>query len=265
MIDPVTGAAVIGAGSSLLGGLLGRSSANKTARAQERAAQLQYEAAQQAIAENRRQYDTTRADYQPWRETGGKGLAALMAGTESGEFSPEFSFKYDPNQDPGTQYRMDRATRAIEASAASRGGALSTGTLRGLMQESQGLASQEYGNAYNRALGEYDRRYRSAQDQAGRYSNIAGMGLSAVGGTASAGQQATGNISNLMTGGANALAGGMVGAAETRAGGANALWSGAQDALNQGLGAYIRNSWKNPGTSVGTRAGYSALREIGVR
>src|SRR5690606_14702966 len=56
---------------SLIGGLIG---GNAQAKASKKAAQLQYDAAQQGIAEQRREYDLTRSDYQPWITTGTQAL-----------------------------------------------------------------------------------------------------------------------------------------------------------------------------------------------
>lgn len=53
--------------------------------------------------------------------------------------------------DPGYQFRQDEARRALEASAAARGGLVSGATLSALQRQSQDLASQEYMSAWQRA------------------------------------------------------------------------------------------------------------------
>jgi hypothetical protein len=53
--------------------------------------------------------------------------------------------------DPGVQFRLDEGRRAMEASAAARGGALSGPALAALQRQGQELSSQEYGNAWQRA------------------------------------------------------------------------------------------------------------------
>ena len=53
--------------------------------------------------------------------------------------------------DPGVQFRMDEGRKALEASAAARGGLLSGPTLAALQRQGQELSSQEYGQAWNRA------------------------------------------------------------------------------------------------------------------
>ena len=60
----------IAAGGSIAGGLIGSSSAKKAAKEQAKATQA-------AIAEERRQYDQTRADLEPWRNTGASAVNRL--------------------------------------------------------------------------------------------------------------------------------------------------------------------------------------------
>ena len=56
------------------------------------------------------------------------------------------------DQDPGAAFRQSEARKALEGSAAAKGGLLSGSTLGALQRQSQDLASQEYGNAYNRMM-----------------------------------------------------------------------------------------------------------------
>lgn len=64
--------------------------------------------------------------------------------------------------DPSYQWRLAQGMDAIQNSAAASGLLRSTGTVKALNDYAQGAASQEYGNAYGRAFGEY----QSAVDQA---------------------------------------------------------------------------------------------------
>ena len=64
---------------------------------------------------------------------------------------PTLSGKELLANDPGVQFRMDEGRKALEASAAARGGLLSGPTLAALQRQGQELSSQEYGNAWNRA------------------------------------------------------------------------------------------------------------------
>ena len=66
------------------------------------------------------------------------------------------------NQDPGYQFRLDQGMKAIQQSAAAKGGLLSGAMLKGTQRFGQGLASQEYQNAYQRSLGQNELTYNRA-------------------------------------------------------------------------------------------------------
>lgn len=53
--------------------------------------------------------------------------------------------------DPGVAFRLGEGRKALESSAAARGGLLSGPTLAALQRQGQELSSQEYGQAWNRA------------------------------------------------------------------------------------------------------------------
>jgi hypothetical protein len=59
------------------------------------------------------------------------------------------------DQDPGYAFRLQQGEDALINSAAARGGLGDPNTLRAVQDYGQQEASQEYGNAYNRALGAY--------------------------------------------------------------------------------------------------------------
>ncbi len=64
------GLGAISAGTSIAGGLIARSGANRQAEAAERSSR-------EAVAENRRQFDLTRADLAPWISTGSDAIRTL--------------------------------------------------------------------------------------------------------------------------------------------------------------------------------------------
>ena len=66
--------------------------------------------------------------------------------------------------EPGYQFRRDQGIKGLEASAAARGTLNTGGTLKGIVNYGQQLASQEYGNVYNRALQAFDRLYMGELD-----------------------------------------------------------------------------------------------------
>ena len=66
-----------------------------------------------------------------------------------GSFAKPFSME-DYKEDPGYQFRLAEGNRAIDKGALARGDFYSGGTGKALVEYNQDMASQEYGNAYNR-------------------------------------------------------------------------------------------------------------------
>lgn len=66
--------------------------------------------------------------------------------------------------DPGYQFRLNQGEQALNASAAARGVLRTGGTLKDILGYGQNYASQEYGNAYDRAVRDYGLRYQAAKD-----------------------------------------------------------------------------------------------------
>ena len=76
---------------------------------------------------------------------------------------------------PGFQFRLGEGLKALQRSAAAKGTLLTGGTLKGLMSFGQDMASQEYGNVYNRKQGEYEgERTNFLQNEANRYTSERG-------------------------------------------------------------------------------------------
>jgi hypothetical protein len=144
----IAGAAVVGSigGAIISGG------------AAEDAAEAQAAAADRAAALQDKQYQQTRKDQLPFLEAGYKGQNRLMdllglsentGATGYGSMAKNFSMA-DYQADPGYAFRMSEGLKALDRTAAARGGMLSGAALRGATRYGQGLASEEYTNAYNR-------------------------------------------------------------------------------------------------------------------
>lgn len=105
--------------------------------------------------------------------TGGTGLKGFGSGPtytapgylSAGEFDagPAFSYKDfvapDPNSlqnDPSFQWRFNQGLKALSAQKAGQGTFLSGATGKALQDYGQNAASQEYGNIWNRSMGEYN-------------------------------------------------------------------------------------------------------------
>jgi len=132
-----------------------------------------------------------------------------------GKYARDFG-NQDFQQDPGYAFRQAEGQKALERSAAARGGLLSGGTLKGIQRFGQDLASQEYQNAFN--------RYQvNRSNQLNPLQSLMGSGQSATNTlTGAAGQQGQNQANNLMNAGA-ARASGYVGAANALGGALNSV------------------------------------------
>jgi hypothetical protein len=140
----------------------------------------------------------TRAE-QAWMEQPG-AQAGANAGADQYEIDPEFTRNFsnaDFVKDPGYDFRMQEGQKALERSAAARGGLQSGGTMKALAKYGQDYASNEYGNAYNRFNADRDRRF-------GRLSSLAGMGQNAANQMGVAGQNYANQAGANTMGAANA-------------------------------------------------------------
>lgn len=110
------------------------------------------------------------------------------------------SFMQDKNPsnylDPGYGFRLKSGSDAIMGNAAANGLLQSGDTLRALTQYGQDMGSQEYGNAFNRWLGEGQFRQGLAgmgQNAAVQGGQLANQGAATI---TQGGNQAAANISN---------------------------------------------------------------------
>lgn len=200
-------AAVVGA--AVVGGIATSVAGGKAASAQENAANT-------ASQTQLQMYNQTRTDQAPYRQAGGVALGQLSSGTAAGgEFNRNFTMS-DFNADPGYQFRMDQGSKALQASAAARGGLLSGGTLKSLDRYGQDYASNEYSNAYNRFNNDQTTRFN-------RLSSIAGLGQTSTAQTGAAGTSAANQIGSAQMGAGNAAAAGYINQGNAISGGASSL------------------------------------------
>jgi hypothetical protein len=128
----------------------------------------------------------------------GSSIPAGYSAADFGSLLRDFSAQ-DFQQDPGYEFRLQEGLKAIERSAASRGTVLSGGMLKEIQRFGQGLASQEFQNAYN----------RFQQNRATRFNqlaNFSGVGQVTAQQLGERGAQTATNIGNLLVGGATAAA-----------------------------------------------------------
>lgn len=187
--------ALIGGGAMLGGGLL-------QSKAADDAADAQLAATHASIAAQERMFNQNRADLAPYREQGYAALGKLSDLINS--YRP-FDGK-ELRSDPGYRFGFDEGTRALEQSAAARGGLFSGKTMRDLMQ-----FGTDYGNTMFNQRGAF--RLGERAQQYNELAGVAGTGQSAAMGGAQLGQQSAGTIADLLTQGGNAAAAGRIGAA----------------------------------------------------
>ena len=243
------GAALVGANAA--------SKASKTqASAAERASELQSEASTQAaelqretaaaqIAEQRRQFDRTEELQRPFY-TAGVGALNQLAPLAS-NYTPFGMEQFEA--DPGYSFRMGEGMKALERSAAARGGLLSGSMMKGIQRFGQGLASDEYTNAFNRYQTERAARLNPLQSLAGvgqttgQQIGQAGQTMAAAIGQAN--QTMGTNLGNIYTSTASNLANNAMSAANARASGYVGQTNALTGALNTGLNYYQNQQLMN--------------------
>lgn len=105
------------------------------------------------------------ANFQPYMDYGKNNLNTLNQ-LNAGNFSSFFT-------DPSYQFTRDQGIGAIDASASARGNLFGGGTSTDLARFGTGLASQGYGNYYNRVANAANMGMNAASALAGNNQNVA--------------------------------------------------------------------------------------------
>lgn len=146
--------------------------ANQQKKGAQGAANTVADASNASIAEQRMAREQSRQDQMPWMQAGQSALGQLQA-LNSGDFS---SFKESPDY----QFTFDQGLQGLDRSAAARGSLNSGGADADRIAYGQGMASQQYGNYYN------------------RIASLAGAGQQAASGLGALGANAANQIGNSM-------------------------------------------------------------------
>ncbi len=233
-------------GSAVIGGVAARSASKAQQQAAETAAQASRETTQASIEAQERMFNRQVALQEPFRETGlaAQNRLADLLGISGRTSEPGYGyglqrFTMDNYQaDPGYGFRLKRGLDAMERTAAARGGLLSGNQLRGAIEFGQDLASQEYGNAFNRYQTERANILNPLQSLGGVGQTATNTLTSAAGNLGAGMAGAYGNLGSALGASAinagNARASGYMGAA-------NALSS----AVGQGLNYYQNQQLMN--------------------
>ena len=212
------------AGASLAGGLISANGARS-------AAGTQADAANNAAALQKQQFDQQMALQEPYRQAGLTGQNRLMellglggdtGAAGYGRYAKDFSMA-DYQQDPGYAFRLSEGLKQLGSQARAQGGAGGGRTMMGMQNYAQNAASGEYQNAFN--------RYQTnRQNQLQPLGNLMSSGQAAASNQAGQAGEYGVNAGNLMTQAGQANAAGQMGAANSLAGGLNA---GASAYMNQ--------------------------------
>jgi hypothetical protein len=238
--------------SSVVGAKTAKSAAKTQAAAASEAADVQKQVADQQVALQREMFEKTREDQAPYRTAGYNALAEMQR--TAGNVPAAFKFgDYEFKADPGFGFRLSEGQKALDRQAAARGGLISGGALKAATRFGQEMGSQEFGNAFNRALTSYNTDVARENQLYNRQAALSGIGQTATNLVGQAGQNyATGAGSALGTYGTN------VGNLMTSAGAAQAAGQvGVANALTGGLGTYLNYSQGTALTNA-LRGGYGS-------
>lgn len=186
--------AAIAAGGTIIGGALGASGANK-----------QIGLSREALEYQKWKDAQIRGDLEPYRRFGGEQLNALRGWLNDPSKQPS------SYMDPGYEFRRTEGMKGVTGNAATAGLLQSGDTLRGIQQYGQGLASSEYGNAFNRWL-----------QEGGFRQGLAGMGQNAAIGGGQLAIQGAENVGNITS--------------RTNFGGPDYVWGDVAAGLGGGIG-----------------------------
>jgi hypothetical protein len=131
-----------------------------------------YQATSQDVLDMyRKMWEQQQAQQQPWLGGGSGAMNKLNDMFVNGKgFSAQ-----DLQLDPGYQFRLAEGQKALDRSAAARGGLQSGNALAAAANYGQGMASQEYQNAYNRMVNPLMQMSGMGQGAANQLGQFAGQ------------------------------------------------------------------------------------------
>ena len=227
LLAPATGGMSLLASTALGAGI---GSGIDASQAASDAAGAQVDAANRAADLQKQMFDKQVELQSPYREAGLTGQNRLMellglggntAAQGYGRYAKDFGMG-DFQADPGYGFRMSEGMKALDRTAAARGGLISGGALKAAQRFGQDLGSQEYQNAFN--------RYQTNRtNQLQPLGNLMTLGQNAASNTGSAAQNYGNQAGEAYMGAGNARASGYVGSA-------NALNSALSGGMN-----YLQN------------------------
>ncbi|MCH9834611.1 hypothetical protein K0U83_03070 [bacterium] len=227
-----TAAAIIG--SAVIGGIASSEAADAQADAAAQSAATQRGISNQQMALQREQFDRQVALQEPWRTAGVNALTKM----QGGEFAQPDAFKFgaeDYTADPGYAFRLSEGQKALERQAAARGGLISGSALKAATRYGQDMGSQEFQNAYQRALTGYNTEVARSDTGYNRLAALAGVGQTSTDKIGAAGQNMTAGMTGALSNYGNTASEAIGAGAQARASG----YMGLANAASGGLGQYL--------------------------
>jgi len=155
----------------------------------------------------------------------------------------------DLYDDPSYQFRLDESRKGMENSAAARGMQLSGANLKALDRYTQDYASNEFGAARNRFVGDQDQTYNYLSGQQG-------VGLQATGMQIGAGQNNANQVGATYEGLGNAGAASSIAKGNAYTSGINSAYNSYQDSQSQQrLNAILRGNGGGYGSNLSSGRG----------
>ena len=197
--------AIAAIGGALVGGIAANQAANTQAGAASDATKAQLA-----------MFGQTQANLSPYMQAGQGALSQINAGLQpGGMFEHQFNLQ-DFQASPAYQFNLQQGQMAIDKAANARGGLYAPQTLQDLSKFSQGLASNEFQNAFSNYNTGINNIYN-------RLSGMAGAGQNAAVNLGAFSGQVGGQIGSNIIGAGNAQAAGQVGVANALQGGMSNL------------------------------------------
>ena len=159
------------------------------------------------------------------------GLTTMQQDGTSGELLRPFSLA-EFEESPAYQFNLEQGEKAINKGAAARGMYYAPQTLQDLGKYSQGVASNEFQNAFSN----YNTNMNNIWN---RLYGMSGSGQNAAAQLGGFGERAAGQQGEAAMGAGNARAAGIVG-------GANAITGGVSDAYNNYLLSQVLSQYQQP-------------------
>ena len=193
---------------------------------------------QSSIDLQRRMYEEGVARQQPFYRAGVNSLPEYVSGIgQGGELVRGFT-QADYQADPGYAFRLSEGQKALDRQAAARGGLISGSALKAAQRYGQDMASQEFGNAYN--------RFRDTQTlRRNALAGVTGFAPTAAGAMSASGQNYATNAGNAMMGQGENTANSLLAQQQAR--------SSSYGQLGNVLGKYLGN---NSGSGFGSGMAY---------